>query len=483
MNLEIDVLIIFSDRDNETPENGGTGWVSQFRKFLELMLTQVLGEKPNILLKSEFDTMTSPTLSNAATLVTILSKDFIKSGPCLDHTEAFVKATGDSPKNIARIFKVFKNYLPVMEQPPRLRELIGYEMYQLDPDSGQISEYTDYFSTEAERQYWMKMVDLAYDIYDVLVRLRANPDKPEAKTIYNRKTIYLAETGHDLSVQRNIIKRELQRHGYLVLPGQTLPSNRVDLERTITNDLNVSSLSIHLIGAAYGEIPEGSDASVIEIQNNLAALKSQQAKSDNTTFSRLIWIYPGITNASEKQQAFIERIKRDTEAQEGAEILQTPLEDFKNIMREELLDAGDRETNQANDKVTVYLVYDRVDQTDIKPFAQAIADGGFNVLVPEFEGEVLELRRKHIDNLRNFDVAVIYKGKVNEQWVRMKVLDLLKAPGFGRKKPIAGKALITAPGSVTNLDSFRSQGLHVIEGDREESLHALRNFLQELVVV
>jgi hypothetical protein len=65
----------------------------------------------------------------------------------------------------------------------------------------------------------------------------------------------------------------------------------------------------------------------------------------------------------------------------------------------------------------------------------------------------------------------------------MKVLDLLKAPGFGRKKPIAGKALITAPGSVTNLDSFRSQGLHVIEGDREESLHALRNFLQELVVV
>src|SRR5690606_24768652 len=233
-----------------------------------------------------------------------------------------------------------------------------------DPDSGQITEYTDYFSTEAERQYWMKMVDLAYDIYDVLLRLRGDSVQSEIKTLYNRKAIYLAETGHDLSVQRNIIKRELQRHGYLVLPGHTLPSNRGDLETTILHDLEESSLSIHLVGAAYGEIPEGSDISIIEIQNNLTAQKSLQAKKNNSVFPRLIWIYPGITNASEKQQSFLERIKRDTEAQEGAEILQTPLEDFKKIMREELLEADDRTAVQVTDRIMVYLVHDRVDQEE-----------------------------------------------------------------------------------------------------------------------
>lgn len=478
MKFDIDVLIIFADHDNEASTEG-QGWVSQFRRFLELMLTQVLGEKPNVLLKSEHDSLTSPALDNAATLVTILSRDFIKSGPCLDHTEAFIKASEGTPKTIARVFKVFKNYISVMDQPPRLRELIGYDMYQLDPDSGQASEYTDYFSTEAERQYWMKMVDLAYDIYDVLLRLKGDSAKTEVKTIYNRKAIYLAETGHDLSVQRNIIKRELQRHGYLVLPSHTLPSNRADLEKTITHDLQESSLSIHLIGASYGEIPEGSDISIIEIQNNLAALKSQQARKENSSFSRLIWIYPGITNASDKQQAFIERIKRDTEAQEGAEILQTPLEDFKKIMREELLEADDRSTEQITDRLLVYLVHDRVDQAEVRSIQNAIENSGCHVLTPVFEGEILDLRRKHIENLRNFDVAIIYKGNVNEQWVRMKVLDLLKAPGFGRKKPIMGRALIATKGALANPDTFRKQDIHVIDGNENEMLKSLQAFLQE----
>ena len=294
MNFDIDVLIVYADNDNGTPNDADHGWVSQFRRFLELMLTQVLGEKPNILLKGEYDSLTSPRLDNAATLVTILSRDFIKSGPCLDHTEAFFKQSEETPKNVGRVFKVFKNYIPVMEQPPRLRGLIGYDMYQLDPDSGQITEYTDYFSTEAERQYWMKMVDLAYDIYDVLLRLRGDGPREGVKTLYDRKTIYLAETGHDLSVQRNIIKRELQRHGYLVLPGQTLPSNRGDLEKAINDDLQVSSLSIHLVGAAYGEIPEGSDISIIEIQNNLAAQKSQQAR-------KYLAFFPGLLTLLRRQ--------------------------------------------------------------------------------------------------------------------------------------------------------------------------------------
>src|SRR5688572_3507485 len=162
MVFDIDVLIVFAEKDNEADKNE-LGWVSQFKKFLELMLNQVLGEKSKILIKSEFDNMTSPKLDNAGVLVPILSKEFIQSGS-LDHVEAFYKAIEPSAKTRNRVFKVFRSPLSAQEQPARLRDLIGYDMYQLDPDSGEIREYTDYFSTEAERQYWMKIVDLAYDI-------------------------------------------------------------------------------------------------------------------------------------------------------------------------------------------------------------------------------------------------------------------------------------------------------------------------------
>lgn len=478
MQFEIDVLILFADRDDETKNKNGTGWVSQFKRFLELMLTQVLGEKPNIMIKGEFDSLTAPNLDNVATLIPILSKDFIQSGQCLDHVVSFYKAIENTEKKHQRVFKVFKNPLSLLEQPPRLRELIGFDMYQLDPDSGEIKEYTDYFSTEAERQYWMKMVDLAYDIYDTILYLKGSAGPVEVKNIYNRKTIYLAETGHDLSVQRNIIKRELQRHGYVVLPNHTLPNNYADLEKTIAKDLDESNLSIHLIGASYGEIPEGSDRSIVDIQNAMSADKSQRVREKNQNFSRLIWISPNLSNASERQRAYIEKIKRDTEAQEGAEILQTPLEDFKNIMREELLDGDEKRTAHDSNTRTVYLVHDRVDEQEVKPIADIIKASGFNVITPEFDGELLELRKKHIDNLRNFDAAIIYKGKVNEQWVRMKILDLLKAPGFGRKKPIIGKAIITAPGAQVNIDAFKNQDLRVIEGG-QKSLESLKTYLQE----
>jgi hypothetical protein len=476
MAFEIDVLITFAEKDNEAAQKSEQGWVSQFKKFLELMLLQVLGSKPNIVLKSEFDTATAPALNNAAILVSVLTSEFVQSGRCLDNVEAFYKATESSKIN--RVFKVLKAPLTLQEQPPRLRDLIGYDMYQLDTETGMEKEYSDFFSQEAEKQYWMKLVDLAYDIHDALMILNEGDIKSEVKNIYKRKSIYLAETGHDISVQRNIIKRELQRHGYIVLPKNTLPTKATELEREVKKDLAECSLSIHLVGSAYGEIPEGAERSIVDIQNQLAAETALEKKQSKQEFSRLIWISQNLKNASDKQKGFIDTIKRDTEAQEGAEILQNPLEDFKNIMREELLEAQERTKIDETGGKSIYLVHDKIDDSEVKPFREVIEKSGFKVLLPAFEGELLEVRKQHIDNLRNFDGAIIFKGKVNDQWVRMKVLDLLKAPGFGRKKPIQGKALVATENS--NVDQYKNQNLTLISGDKNRSLETLKNFLTEL---
>lgn len=475
MKPEIDVLIIFSSHDNDAPDKGESGWVSQFKRFLELMLTQVLGEKPNILLKDEVDSLTSPKLDNVAVLVTILSKSFIESGQCLDYVEMFFNATQGTPRKINRAIKVFKNQLTLHEQPPRLRELNGYEMYQLDPYSGEVSEYTDYFSSYAERQYWMKMVDLAYDIYDSLLQLKGENSKANMYHLFKRKTIYLAETGHDMMVQRTIIKRELQKNGYLVLPNQGLVGSNAAVEKLIREELQECSLSIHLIGAAYGEIPEGANQSVPELQLLLSLEQARQSSK----FSRLVWISPGLSHVSDRQKNFIERIKADLESHENTEIFEMPIEDFKAIMRDELLDQHDREPIPKDDLPSIYLMHDKIDHEYVKPFAEMIESSGFRVLVPAFEGDVMDLRKKHFENLINFDAALIFKGKVSEQWVRMKVLDLLKAPGFGRGKRIIGKAIITAPDSSINAETFKSQGLRLIQGDLQKSLESLKSFLQE----
>jgi hypothetical protein len=348
-------------------------------------------------------------------------------------------------------------------------------MYQLDDETGAMKEYSDFFSPEAEKQYWMKMVDLAYDIHEALIVLKEGA-QAEVKNIYKRKTIYLAESGHDLSIQRNIIKRELIRHGYVVLPKTTLPVRYEELDKVVRKDLEECSLSIHLIGNSYGEIPEGGERSVVDMQNRLAADCAVTKRGNKQDFSRLIWITQNLRSASDRQKSFIETLKRDAEAQEGAEILQNPLEDFKNIVREELLDSLQRKDIEEAGGKTIYLVHDRIDQAEVKPFQEAIEKSGFKVLSPAFEGELLDVRKQHIENLRNFDGAIIFKGKVNDQWVRMKVLDLLKAPGFGRKKPIQGKALV----GMGNLDAYRNQNMTIIPSDSVKAIETLKNFLQEV---
>ncbi len=477
MGSDIDVLIIFAYNDNETAKSE-LGWVSQFKKFLEFMLIQVTGETPNIMLKSEHDVMVSPQLNNAAVLITILSKSFMHSLQCLYNLEAFSKVVDASLKNRNRILKVFKTPLTPPEQPKRLRELVGYEMYQIDPASAE-TKNLDYLSAGADPQYWMKIADLANDISETLLYLDDRPITPKVKTISTRKTIYLAETSHDLFIERNIIKRELQRSGYIVLPDQTLPSNITDLERLVKSNLEESNLSIHLIGTSYGEIPNGSELSVVDLQNKFAAAKSLQSREANEEYTRLIWISPSLNSASERQKAFIENIKLNIDGQEGAEILQNELEDFKNIIREELIGLNDKKVLE-DVGCAIYLMHDRVDSHEVLPFVELIQKSGFKVLMPEFNGELLELREKHIDSLRNFDAAVIYKGKVNEQWVRMKALDLLKAPGFGRRKPIKGKAIVTAAGSKMNMDSFKNQNIRIIEGNAENCVESLKMFLQGL---
>jgi pSer/pThr/pTyr-binding forkhead associated (FHA) protein len=186
-------------------------------------------------------------------------------------------------------------------------------------------------------------------------------------------------------------------------------------------------------------------------------------------------LLPNLRNASDKQKGFIDSLRRDIEAQEGAEILQNPLEDFKNIMREELLAAQNKTAEVSTNGKTIYLVHDKVDHDQVLPLVDIIQKSGFNVVFPAFEGDLMDVRKRHIDNLRNFDAAIIYKGKVNDQWVRMKVLDLLKAPGFGRNKPIQGKAIV----SETSLDSYKNQNVTLISGDKNKSVESIKMFLQE----
>jgi len=497
MAIGKEILISYASEDNQPRVDGDRGWVTSFCKFLTTLLTQIMREEPQIRLINENE-QHPEEIENAAIFIAVLSNKF-KSNSSLIAGLAHFGESAKAGKTLhigskSRMFKVIKHPVDVDSMLPEFEGILGYDLYLVDPLTGEAQEHNRYFGVEAERSYWLKLVDMAYDIFQISDKL-GTTKKSGKEVIAQEKTVYLASTGIDMVIQRDIIKRELLRHGYRVLPEQSLPKEAKALEAMVKADLEKCRLSIHLIGEDYGYKPKGSDLSIVDIQNKIASdftLKviNQNKKSlEKTIFSRLVWLSPDMVNVSERQKIFIEDLKSDAAAVEEAEVLQITLQELKSIIREELITGGrfktrsDYERQELEDPKggkLIYLICDKSDAESAQPLAKSLKSNGCEVVTSAFEGDLIDLRYLHQENLRRCDASLIYFGNANQQWIKTKLQDLLKAPGFGRVKPLKAKAIYVAGDGKLKPGEFQEDGTLILTGNGEFKADVLRPFLEKL---
>ncbi len=467
MAFKYDLFLYYDQRDNSGSGTEQMGWGENLMRFLRIMLRQFLGREPVFLEPGEENGET-PDLSEVKTLIFIVSPASIDSSALHTLINQFKEEC--DREDIAglgfagRIFKIVKLPVPLANQPEEIRDLLPFDLYDYDAVSGKAREIDNFFSREAEMNYWMKLVDLAYDIHEVLARLDnqvvAGPSEPV------KKSVFLAETGPELIVQRNMIKRELLRQGYRVHPDKNLPDNPENLSEEVTTILGNCNYSIHLMG---DHVEGTSDVSLAEIQNSVVSnyIKSNQ-ESNAKGFSRLIWLSPNFKVKDEREQTFLETMRRDLEDVGHTEIFQTPFEDFKFVLKNSLIDVSDidlkiQSSNGLTTGKNIYLIYDKVDRENGVRLAEHIRHKGFNVMEPSFEGDLLDIRQLHIHNLVEFDAAIIFAGKVNAFWVKMKLLDILKSPGLGRLKSLDHKSIfIDSPGNIDKAE-FSNYEVNMLE--------------------
>src|SRR3712207_3682631 len=121
---------------------------------------------------------------------------------------------------------------------------------------------------------------------------RAGPAAPSAEAAAPAgKAVYLATSTSDVSAERDRIRRELQQRGYQVLPDRELPLFAPEFVAELRENLARAALSVHLVGASYGLIPEGEEErSVVRLQHELAAERGAAEAS----FTRLVWVPSGV---------------------------------------------------------------------------------------------------------------------------------------------------------------------------------------------
>ncbi|MGJ3252662.1 MAG: DUF4062 domain-containing protein [Elainellaceae cyanobacterium] len=482
MSFEDDIFISYTHIDNQPLTDGQKGWISHFHNCLKLRLAQLRGKEPKIWLDTKriagndyLEPSIVQRLPKVALLVSVFSPRYLQSTWCMRELQEFCQAAQQSGGlqigEKSRLFKVIKTPVERDEYPPETQDLLGYEFFQVDA-AGRPIEFDPIFGSEAEKNFLMKLYDVAYDAHKLLTLLhqtenRAGNDAPLPSVIEapdsrdsDRFPIYLAETTSDLQNARDNIRRELQQRGHLVLPDEALPHSP-RFSDAVMEHMEKCRLSIHVVGSRYGIVPEGAEQSIVELQHQLAITHQHQ----HSHFSRLVWMPVGLDANEARQQDFIRAL------QDNAELLQTPLEEFKTLIQDTLHRKINPSADVAADEAhptRVYLIYDQRDLETYELTVQPIADYLFNDLECEliesvFDGNEADVRRYHHDSLVECDAVLIYWNMGSETWLRTKLREIQQAPGLGRTVPMHAKAVYIAGEQTPQKQRFRTREARVIK--------------------
>lgn len=490
MSFDSDIFISYAHIDNQPLTPGDEGWITNLHRALEIRLAQLLGEEPKIWRDPKiqgndyFDTAIVSQLPKTALLISIITPRYLKSEWCRKELEEFsglceqyslVEAGKKS-----RIFKVVKTPVPIERTPEQLQRMLGYEFFHLDPESGRPIELRPEPGSGDARKYWSKMEDLAYDLAQILECLKAPANAGAPPAVAAGSVVFLAETTFDLAAERDALRRELLERGYRVLPERPLPLAAEELERAVQEDLAQSVLSVHLVGERYGVVPDGAEVSMVDLQNQQAVRQSREKG-----LRRIVWLSRENQPRDARQAAFVDKLRRDPTAVEGAELLQTTLEDLKALiearLRQPAAAAHEEDAAEAGGEVPrIYLICDRDDQAEAGVLDDYLFSQGYEVIPSLFDGDEATVRQDHQENLCLCDAAIIYYGKATEVWLRGKLRDFLKVAGWGRKKPLAARAIYIGAPARPDKERFRTHDAKVIRGSEPFSGDDLQPFFAEI---
>lgn len=470
-----DVVIAYSNLDDQPLMSGRPGWISQLQKNLQVRVAQLSGKQVAVVKHSD-RTATSENeaevlrqIPNAKTVVSVLSPPFAHSTNCRRVVESFWKSATESGQfeieQRSRLLNVVKTPVEAEELPHDLRMLytglVPYEFFERDPQTGRLREFDEAFGNTALQRFHERVYDVAYDISQVLKYL-GDPALSGIRRTANPKTIFLAATTSDLEPQRDQLRRELIELGHIVVPKQPLPLVATELVAVVQNCLEQADVAIHFVGEHFGLVPEATDLSMVALQNQVAA-----RFCENASLKRLIWIPKGLQPRDERQTSFIRQLQSDPRAVTGAELIADTLENLKVLLRTRWeREQAEREKPAApaasGSAPRVYLICDQQDETALEPLEDFFYDQGIEVSLPAFEANESEVQQIHIQNLRDCDAALIFYGAAGMHWVDFKIRDLQKAAGYRDSRPIPVSAVYVAPPFNHRKERFKSVSTTVI---------------------
>jgi hypothetical protein len=448
MHFDQDLFISYAHIDNQPLMEGQQGWVERFHYSLATFLNMRMGGKTNIWRDDALkpDDYFSPEIlaqfPQTAILLSVLSQRYIESKWCNTEVEKFCEAAekslGVRVENKCRVVKVLKDPVDRALLPhPVMRETLGYQFYDMGSDQVPVT-YDSNLGPELGQKFLTTVNKLAFDLSELLKMLAKAEAGEQCDAGCTKPTVYLAECSYDQYPAREALEAELKRHGYPVLPDNEMSMDEATYVAQVAQNLAKSQLSIHLVGSAYGAIPNGpSEKSIVVLQNELAI----QCSRDHG-LKRILWIPEGLAPKQDAQIKFIQTLETDAGAQFGADLITaTQQEVLKSTILAALVKlenppAAAPKQIDGNGRKLIYLICDERDRMSTVPLRKALKAHGMDVEIPVFDGDAATVRQANQDLMTQSSGVIVYYGAGGELWKLSVDGELRKASGSGRSKPV-----------------------------------------------
>jgi hypothetical protein len=400
-------------------------------------------------------------LKKTATLLVVLSPNYIASHWCDREKDTFLKIVEEQVRANSRVF-VIKRYKLEDDKIPVVFREKGFKFWlqERPGDPPRILGYPRPIPGNPNDQpYYDELNRLSFEMTNELEQMRkiaeAGGSKARTEADPAQAPVFLAEVTDDIDDKRQQVINYLEQQKLRVIPQKLYPREAGEFQAAVDEDLAKCKLFVQLLSAVVGKRPTGAPGS------SYARLQYERAISAGKTI--LQW----------RSRDLDTKTLPDADHQkllEGETVLAVGLEEFK----QEVLKKATYEPPPAVKRKRAFVFVNR--EQDDKPITESVlrflGDNGIDWIGPIDEGKPKEIRKDLESNLRECDGMIIVYGKSSPLWVREQLRqsrkifarnEKLKAIGIYEGPPEPKKAL------ETGMDV---QILNCREGINESALKA-----------
>jgi len=291
--------------------------------------------------------------------------------------------------------------------------------------------------------------------------------------------VFIACVAPEMKIYKENLVKELEYFGCNVRQGENCIDD-IEKTRAIIEQCDVA---IHILSDRdHGINSLGKGIEESQIRYSVQHYLSQKLIRDESVGDFRIYAWHLKSNSQsiyedEKIPAHLKKIH----LMEEVDLLRTNFEEFKFYLLKKM-EAGTEEKVEefyikGSENQHIYFLYDLADKAHAEEYTNYLNKRGFSVFTPMFDADIMAVRQLHTNCLKKFDIAIIFSQHSSMNWVNMKIMDILKSPGLGREKPIAGKAIFVADQNIRTLPAL-SRGFEIIATDSGTIADQIEGFLK-----